>query len=237
MPCRGCFGPDWTTCATRAPSSSRPSPRSSRRRPRPRSTSCSIRFPIPTGTFYRYSLPTSPAADASGTRERTGMSQRITIDPITRLEGHGKIDIFLDDQGEVERTRTCRSRSCAASRSSAWAAPAEDMPQITQRICGVCPIGAPHGRDQGARRPLPRRPAAGRATRSASWSTTCSCSRTTRCTSTSSAGRTSSSGRRRRRRRAQHRGRHRQGRPRDRRQGHRGAQGSPASSWPRWPAR
>ena len=29
------------------------------------------------------------------------MSQRITIDPITRLEGHGKIEIFLDDSGEV----------------------------------------------------------------------------------------------------------------------------------------
>ena len=29
--------------------------------------------------------------------------KRITIDPITRLEGHGKIDIFLDPQGEVER--------------------------------------------------------------------------------------------------------------------------------------
>ena len=29
------------------------------------------------------------------------MSQRITIDPITRLEGHGKIEIFLDDKGNV----------------------------------------------------------------------------------------------------------------------------------------
>ncbi len=27
--------------------------------------------------------------------------QRITIDPITRLEGHGKIEIFLDPEGEV----------------------------------------------------------------------------------------------------------------------------------------
>jgi len=27
--------------------------------------------------------------------------KRISIDPITRLEGHGKIDIFLDDQGDV----------------------------------------------------------------------------------------------------------------------------------------
>ena len=33
--------------------------------------------------------------------------QRITIDPITRLEGHGKIDIFLDDKGDVERKK-CR---------------------------------------------------------------------------------------------------------------------------------
>ena len=31
------------------------------------------------------------------------MSKRITIDPITRLEGHGKIEIFLDDAGNVER--------------------------------------------------------------------------------------------------------------------------------------
>ena len=29
--------------------------------------------------------------------------RRFTIDPITRLEGHGKIDIFLDDKGDVER--------------------------------------------------------------------------------------------------------------------------------------
>jgi NAD-reducing hydrogenase large subunit len=30
------------------------------------------------------------------------MSQTITIDPVTRLEGHGKITIYLDGQGEVE---------------------------------------------------------------------------------------------------------------------------------------
>jgi len=32
------------------------------------------------------------------------MSKRITINPITRLEGHGSISIFLDDKGNVERT-------------------------------------------------------------------------------------------------------------------------------------
>ncbi|MGD0237301.1 MAG: Ni/Fe hydrogenase subunit alpha, partial [Syntrophorhabdales bacterium] len=30
------------------------------------------------------------------------MGKQITINPITRLEGHGKIDILLNDQGDVE---------------------------------------------------------------------------------------------------------------------------------------
>ncbi len=66
------------------------------------------------------------------------MMKKVTIDPITRLEGHGKIDIFLNDAGEVENSyfqvpelrgfeKFCEGRL------------AEDMPQITQRICGVCP--------------------------------------------------------------------------------------------------
>jgi F420-non-reducing hydrogenase large subunit len=63
----------------------------------------------------------------------------ITIDPITRLEGHGKIAIFLNDEGDVENAylqipelrgfeRFCEGRR------------AEDMPIITPRICGVCPV-------------------------------------------------------------------------------------------------
>ncbi|MBU7047337.1 MAG: Ni/Fe hydrogenase subunit alpha [Theionarchaea archaeon] len=63
---------------------------------------------------------------------------RITIDPITRLEGHGKIEIFLNDKGNVENAylqipelrgfeRFCQGR------------PGEELPRITPRICGVCP--------------------------------------------------------------------------------------------------
>jgi len=66
------------------------------------------------------------------------MTQRITIDPITRLEGHGKIEIFLDNEGNVANTyfqipelrgfeRFCVGR------------PVEEMPLLTNRICGVCP--------------------------------------------------------------------------------------------------
>lgn len=64
--------------------------------------------------------------------------RRITIDPVTRLEGHGKIEIFLNEQGEVDRAyfQVPELRGfetfCVGRR-------AEDMPQITSRICGVCP--------------------------------------------------------------------------------------------------
>ena len=66
------------------------------------------------------------------------MQRRITIDPITRLEGHGKVEIFLDEEGNVANTyfqipelrgfeRFCVGR------------PVEEMPLLTGRICGVCP--------------------------------------------------------------------------------------------------
>lgn len=64
--------------------------------------------------------------------------RRITIDPITRLEGHGKIDIFLDEQGEVERAYF-QVPELRGFEVFSRGRPAEDMPQITSRICGVCP--------------------------------------------------------------------------------------------------
>jgi F420-non-reducing hydrogenase large subunit len=66
------------------------------------------------------------------------MAQRITIDPITRLEGHGKIEIFLDDSGKVSRAYF-QIPELRGFEQFAVGRPAEDMPQITSRICGVCP--------------------------------------------------------------------------------------------------
>jgi len=66
------------------------------------------------------------------------VKRKISIDPITRLEGHGKIEIFLNEKGDVERAffqvpelrgfeKFCVGRL------------AEEMPRITPKICGVCP--------------------------------------------------------------------------------------------------
>ncbi|HYW45353.1 MAG TPA: Ni/Fe hydrogenase subunit alpha [Bryobacteraceae bacterium] len=65
-------------------------------------------------------------------------ARRITIEPITRLEGHGKIEIFLDEQGHVDRAYF-QVPELRGFEKFAQGRPAEDMPQITSRICGVCP--------------------------------------------------------------------------------------------------
>lgn len=64
--------------------------------------------------------------------------RRVTIDPITRLEGHGKIDVFLDEAGDVERAYL-QIPELRGFEVFSRGRPAEDMPQITSRICGVCP--------------------------------------------------------------------------------------------------
>ncbi len=63
----------------------------------------------------------------------------ITIDPITRLEGHGKINIFLDDKGNVANAYL-QIPELRGFERFAEGRRAEDMPQITSRICGVCPV-------------------------------------------------------------------------------------------------
>ncbi|GAB4438280.1 MAG: F420-non-reducing hydrogenase subunit A, selenocysteine-containing [Anaerolineae bacterium] len=64
--------------------------------------------------------------------------QKITIDPITRLEGHGKITLFLDDEGDLENAYF-QIPELRGFEVFSLGRPAEEMPRITQRICGVCP--------------------------------------------------------------------------------------------------
>jgi len=65
--------------------------------------------------------------------------QKITIEPVTRIEGHAKITIHTNDDGKVEKAylhvnewrgfeKFCEGR------------PYFEMPQITPRICGICPV-------------------------------------------------------------------------------------------------
>ncbi len=64
--------------------------------------------------------------------------ERITIDPITRLEGHGKIEIFLNEDGNVQNAYL-QIPELRGFEQFSIGRPAEEMPRITNRICGVCP--------------------------------------------------------------------------------------------------
>ena len=65
--------------------------------------------------------------------------EKITIEPITRIEGHAKVTIHLDDNGNVAQSyfhvnefrgfeKFCEGRLYL------------EMPSITPRICGICPV-------------------------------------------------------------------------------------------------
>jgi NAD-reducing hydrogenase large subunit len=67
------------------------------------------------------------------------MGQKIIIEPVTRIEGHAKVAVYLDDKGKVEKAvfhvnefrgfeKFCEGRMFF------------EMPQITERICGICPV-------------------------------------------------------------------------------------------------
>ena len=64
--------------------------------------------------------------------------KQIVIQPVTRIEGHAKITIQLDDQGNVADTRVNVVELRGFERF-AIGRPVEELPRIVPRICGVCP--------------------------------------------------------------------------------------------------
>ena len=66
-------------------------------------------------------------------------SSKITINPVSRIEGHGKITIHLDENGDVRESRFHVTQFRGYERFC-QGRPFEEMPVITQRICGICPV-------------------------------------------------------------------------------------------------
>ncbi len=63
----------------------------------------------------------------------------IVIDPVTRIEGHAKITIHLDDDGHVADTQF-HVTQIRGFEKFCEGRPYYEMPSITSRICGICPI-------------------------------------------------------------------------------------------------
>ena len=65
--------------------------------------------------------------------------KKLVIDPVTRIEGHAKIDIFIDDAGKVTDTQFHVTQVRGFEKFTEGR-PFYEMPSITARICGICPV-------------------------------------------------------------------------------------------------
>src|SRR5690348_11963996 len=67
------------------------------------------------------------------------MTRTLTIDPITRIEGHGRVTIRLDESGQVAGTEFHVTQLRGFEKFTEGR-PYYEMPSITARICGICPV-------------------------------------------------------------------------------------------------
>jgi len=67
------------------------------------------------------------------------MSNKITIEPVTRVEGHGKVTIYMDDQNNVRDSRLHIVEFRGFERF-VQGRPYWEMPVLVQRLCGICPV-------------------------------------------------------------------------------------------------
>ena len=67
------------------------------------------------------------------------MAKKITIEPVTRVEGHGKVTVHLDDNNMVEQTRLHIVEFRGFERF-VQGRPYWEAPVLVQRLCGICPV-------------------------------------------------------------------------------------------------
>jgi NAD-reducing hydrogenase large subunit len=65
--------------------------------------------------------------------------RKIAIDPVTRIEGHARITIHVDEDGNVNRTQFHVTQVRGFEKFTEGR-PYYEMPAITARICGICPV-------------------------------------------------------------------------------------------------
>ena len=67
------------------------------------------------------------------------MGKTITIDPVTRIEGHAKITLYTDDHGEVVNAQF-HVTQFRGFEKFCEGRPFYEMPYLMERICGICPV-------------------------------------------------------------------------------------------------
>ena len=76
--------------------------------------------------------PLETAADPQGLR-------RIVIDPVSRVEGHGKVTLLLDEQNRLQQVRL-HIVEFRGFEQFIVGRPYWEVPVMVQRLCGICPV-------------------------------------------------------------------------------------------------
>jgi len=79
-----------------------------------------------------------PAAD-SGTTRGAGTLRRVAIDPLSRVEGHGKVTLLLDAEDRVRQARL-HIVEFRGFEKFVQGRPFQEVPVMVQRLCGICPV-------------------------------------------------------------------------------------------------
>jgi NAD-reducing hydrogenase large subunit len=72
------------------------------------------------------------------TADRPGL-RRVAIDPLTRVEGHGKVTLLLDEEGQVRQARL-HIVEFRGFEKFIQGRPYWEVPVMVQRLCGICPV-------------------------------------------------------------------------------------------------
>ncbi|MEE9356912.1 MAG: nickel-dependent hydrogenase large subunit [Sedimenticolaceae bacterium] len=73
------------------------------------------------------------------TAEHPEQLRRVTIEPLTRVEGHGKVSLLLDENNQVKQARL-HIVEFRGFEKFIQGRPYWELPVLVQRLCGICPV-------------------------------------------------------------------------------------------------
>lgn len=83
--------------------------------------------------------PTVPTSDLETASAEPSRLRRVAIDPVSRVEGHGKVTLLLDEQNQVQQVRLHIVEFRGFERFI-QGRPYWEVPVLVQRLCGICPV-------------------------------------------------------------------------------------------------
>ena len=90
-------------------------------------------------TIGRSTMPKHTDVDRLETAKNPERLRRVVIEPVTRVEGHGKVTLLLDEENRVKQARL-HITEFRGFEKFLQGRPYWELPVLVQRLCGICPV-------------------------------------------------------------------------------------------------